>query len=133
MTQPNQSDFQTLEEVSAEELNDYLDNVEKEIIQLKKERDELKAQVEQLRLAALRAISFMPGGEAKATLRDAYDATPAQCLAARDAEIVRVAFIAAINATGQGYNGEIGLSDDEIVDLAELYVKRKVSQQAKGE
>ena len=43
--------------------------------------DALKAQVNYLRKAALDAISFMVGGEAKANLRDAYDATPEQCLA----------------------------------------------------
>ena len=41
----------------------------------------LKAQVNCLRKAALDAISYMTGGEAKANLRDAYDATPEQCLA----------------------------------------------------
>lgn len=41
----------------------------------------LKAQANCLREAALDAISFMVGGEAKAKLRDAYDATPEQCLA----------------------------------------------------
>lgn len=40
----------------------------------------LKAQVNCLRKAALDAISYMAGGEAKANLRDAYDATPEQCL-----------------------------------------------------
>ena len=43
--------------------------------------EQLKAQVNCLRKAALDAISFMTGGEAKANLRDAYDATPEQCLA----------------------------------------------------
>jgi hypothetical protein len=43
--------------------------------------DALKAQVNCLRKAALDAISYMTGGEAKANLRDAYDATPEQCLA----------------------------------------------------
>lgn len=42
---------------------------------------ELKAQVNCLRKAALDAINYMTGGEAKANLRDAYDATPEQCLA----------------------------------------------------
>lgn len=37
------------EEVGAEELNDYMDSLEKEIIQLEQENRELKAQVEQLR------------------------------------------------------------------------------------
>lgn len=43
--------------------------------------NQLKAQVNCLRKAALDAISYMTGGEAKANLRDAYDATPEQCLA----------------------------------------------------
>ena len=62
------------------ELQDYIDKIEPENV-------ELKVQVEQLRLAALNAISFMAGGEAKAKLRDAYDATPAQCLAEHDREV----------------------------------------------
>ena len=43
--------------------------------------DTLKAQVNCLREAALDAIFSMVGGEVKAKLRDAYDATPEQCLA----------------------------------------------------
>ena len=37
-------------------------------------------QVEMLRIAALNAVQAMSGGKAKTDLRDAYDATPAQCL-----------------------------------------------------
>lgn len=120
------------------------------IIELTNERDQLRAQVDRLlepAEEAAEALGFashhlrgrasekmlMDMAEKADALISAIGSTPTQCLAARDAEIARVAFIAAINATGQGYNGEIGLSDDEIVDLAELYVKRKVSQQAKGE
>lgn len=44
------------------------------------------SQVEVLRKAALNAISLMPGGESKAQLRDAYDATPSQCLTEIKAE-----------------------------------------------
>jgi hypothetical protein len=40
----------------------------------------LVAQVEVLRIAALNAVQTMSGGKAKADLRDAYDATPEQCL-----------------------------------------------------
>lgn len=50
--------------------------------------DALKAQVNCLRKAALDAISYMTGGEAKANLRDAYDATPAQCLAEVKAKVI---------------------------------------------
>jgi hypothetical protein len=52
------------------------------------ERDQLKAQVERLRLAALKAIQHMPGGVNKADLRDAYDETPEQSLALHNAEVV---------------------------------------------
>ncbi len=50
--------------------------------------EELQAQVEVLRIAALNAIQSMAGGKAKADLRDAYDATPAACLAQVRAEAV---------------------------------------------
>lgn len=49
---------------------------------------QLKAQVNCLREAALRAISYMTGGEAKSNLRDAYDATPEQCLAEVKAQVI---------------------------------------------
>lgn len=50
------------------------------VAKLLAERDALAAQLDVLRTAALNAISFMSGGTAKAKLRDAYDATPQQCL-----------------------------------------------------
>ena len=61
---------------------------QEDIERLERENAELKAQVEQLRLAALKAISFMSGGEAKADLRDAYDSAPDQCLAEVKAQAV---------------------------------------------
>lgn len=59
-----------------------------EFLQIQRENAELKARVEQLRLAALNAISFMSGGQAKADLRDAYDSAPSQCLAEIKAQAV---------------------------------------------
>lgn len=116
---------------------------------MQKERDKLKAQVEQLRkpLSTLVKTCHDRGGaleedgqfayKVKAfvfkSAKNALDATPARCLSEHDAVVGRKAFIAGVNATGQGYNGELGLSDDEIIDLAELYVSRKIRQQAKGE
>jgi hypothetical protein len=55
---------------------------------LRQERDQLKAYCNRLRIAALNAISMMPGGNTKADLRDAYDETPEQCLAAHDAKVI---------------------------------------------
>ncbi|MFM7810845.1 MAG: hypothetical protein ACKO7M_03685, partial [Acinetobacter junii] len=69
-----------------------------QVVDLLYERDQLQAQIEVLRSAALNAISVMPGGQAKADLRDAYDATPDQCLAFHDAEIKAQAVIDAIDA-----------------------------------
>jgi hypothetical protein len=56
---------------------------------LERENVELKLYVEKLRLAALNAISFMCGGVEKAELRDAYDATPEQCLADHNRRLLR--------------------------------------------
>ncbi|KRS22852.1 hypothetical protein AAY72_01715 [Alishewanella sp. WH16-1] len=111
---------------------------------------ELKVQVEQLlkpAKEAAEALGFashhlrgrvsekmlMDMAEKADALIGAIGSTPAQCLSEHDAVVGRKAFIAGVNATGQGYNGELGLSDDEIIDLAELYVSRKIRQQAKGE
>lgn len=52
------------------------------------EAEALAATVEALRVAALNAIHRMSGGEAKADLRDAYDATPQQNLRDVRAEAV---------------------------------------------
>lgn len=60
--------------------------------------DALKAQVNCLRKAALDAISYMTGGEAKANLRDAYDMTPEQCLAEVKAKAIEDAVPKMINA-----------------------------------
>jgi hypothetical protein len=59
------------------------------IAELERENAELMAQVEVLRIAALNAVQSMSGGEAKADLRDVYDATPAQCLNQIKAEAVQ--------------------------------------------
>ena len=45
----------------------------KTIKELREQNEKLQARVAALELAALNAISFMPGGKAKAELRDAYD------------------------------------------------------------
>lgn len=54
--------------------------------QLEQERNELSAQVERLRLAILNAIPFIPGGNVKANLRDAYDETLPASLASLKAQ-----------------------------------------------
>ena len=66
----------------------------------------LKAQVNCLRKAALDAISYMTGGEAKANLRDAYDAAPEQCLAEVKAKAIEDALFYAdhIGSNGNGYD-----------------------------
>lgn len=115
---------------------------------LQRHNQQLKAQVEQLlkpAKEAAEALGFashhlrgrvsekmlMDMAEKADALIGAIGSTPAQCLSEHDAVVGRKAFIAGVNATGQGYNGELGLSDDEIIDLAELYVSRKIRQQAK--
>lgn len=117
---------------------------------LQSDNRQLKVQVEQLlkpAKEAAEALGFashhlrgrvsekmlMDMAEKADALISAIGSTPAQCLSEHDAVVGRKAFIAGVNATGQGYNGELGLSDDEIIDLAELYVSRKIRQQAKGE
>lgn len=62
--------------------------------EIKAERDALAAQVDLLRLAVLSAVQKISGGQTKADLRDAYDATPEQCLAEIKAEACRAGFIA---------------------------------------
>jgi hypothetical protein len=57
-------------------------------LELEQERDQLKVCCERLRIAALNAVSMMPGGGTKAALRDAYDETPEQSLAAHDSKVV---------------------------------------------
>ena len=49
---------------------------------------QLKANNNRLRLAALNAISFMSGGDAKAELRDAYDETPEESLIEHDIQVI---------------------------------------------
>lgn len=51
--------------------------------------DQLRARVADCELAMLNAIQRMPGGDAKADLRDAYDRTQAQSLAAIEARVLR--------------------------------------------
>lgn len=96
----------------------------------------LAAQVEHLRSAIKNTINKWEGvTELESTLyvlMRFYNKSSEQCLAEHDAVVGRKAFIAGVNATGQGYNGELGLSDDEIIDLAELYVSRKIRQQARA-
>ena len=68
--------------------------------------DALKAQVNCLREAALDAIFSMVGGEAKAKLRDAYDAIPEQCLAEVKAKAIEEALLntEAIGSNGHDYD-----------------------------
>lgn len=67
--------------------------LEMRIDELEEKNAALAAQVEALRSAALDAISFMPGGEAKAALRDAYDAIPQHHLRQVRADAGRDGFI----------------------------------------
>jgi|TARA_R110000787_G_scaffold194120_1_gene305674 hypothetical protein len=60
----------------------------KVIDQLQKQNAEQAARIERLEKAVLIAIHALPGGESKSDVRDIYDETPAQSLAARDAEVV---------------------------------------------
>lgn len=62
-------------------MNNLLIEAQNQVTALTAERDKLAAQVNTLRTAALNAICVMSGGNEKADLRDAYDATPEQCLA----------------------------------------------------
>jgi hypothetical protein len=71
------------------------------ILEAAERLDELMAQVAVLRIAALNAVQTMSGGKVKADLRDAYDATPEQCLR----EIQAKAVIAAANACNK-YSGD---------------------------
>lgn len=68
---------------------------------LEQERDALTAHVERSKKAALDAIHYLPGGEIKAELRDAYDDTPEFSLARRDlikqAEVLELAESAMVN------------------------------------
>lgn len=88
-----------------------------EILQLKQRNAELAAQVEQLRLAALNAISFMAGGEAKAQLRDAYDAAPTQCLAEHDREVAARAVSEAMKQKYIGCVNNWGDIEDNLKSL----------------
>lgn len=70
------------------QLREHADKMKVERDEALAQNAELMAMVEALRIAALNAIHRMSGGEAKADLRDAYDATPAQCLRDIQAEAV---------------------------------------------
>lgn len=73
----------TLDEYLESKLPDF-HLARRQLQELREERDALAAQVERLRKAALDAIHYLPGGEIKAELRDAYDDTPETSLARRD-------------------------------------------------
>lgn len=71
-------------------LNQAADEIDR-LYQVERERNEalereqaLAAHVERLRKASLDAIHYLPGGEIKAELRDAYDDTPETSLTRRD-------------------------------------------------
>ena len=113
--------------VSADEVNVGVQSLIDENAQLQQRANELEAQVELLRSAALNAISFMAGGEAKAQLRDAYDATPAQCLA----EIKAEAAASAVRSSLRTF-GNADLSEDEIKRLANEYANT-IHKQKGGE
>jgi len=97
------------------------------------ERDALAAQVEQLRLAALNAISFMSGGDAKAALRDAYDATPAQCLAERE-EIAADSYWKGYVAGGDDFRQGVSLgfvTEKASERVAKLYPNSEIARKTK--
>ena len=117
------------EEVSAEELNDYLDNLEKE-------NRELKAQVEHLREQLEYMAQQHRCGCGHPACNRCYDdkqnaivleATPAQCLAEIKAQAGRDAVVSALRLYG-----EPSMTVSEIVSLADKYAN-KLRQQAKGE
>ena len=143
----------TAERDAALERNEYfkteIARLSNELVSALDERDALAAQVEQLRerfgqyamentalscmvndlrSAALNAISFMSGGNAKAALRDAYDATAEQCLAEIKAKAVADAVnahpetIAYIQHYGQtrskGDHYDIWLSSSDLIRYA---------------
>lgn len=73
--------------------DEMFDSLESEVARLRRELDELKAErdalathVELMSKAALDAIHYLPGGDIKAELRDAYDETPETSLARLKAE-----------------------------------------------
>ena len=117
-----------------------------DIDRIERENFELKAQVDRLlepAAEAAEALGFlschlrgrmgeaaiMDMAEKADALKDALKATPEQCFAEHYANVSQKAFIAGVNATGQGYNGEHGLSEDGIIELAEMYVARKIINQ----
>lgn len=92
------------------------DQIKTQLAELERQNAELVAQVEALRIAALNAIQQMSGGEAKADLRDAYDATPAQCLRDIQAEAGRASYQACLQ--------NIGYHEPEWQDDANAYAER---------
>ena len=59
------------------------------INQLELENNRLRANNNHLRISALDAIHFIPSGEVKANLRDAYDETIEQSLHEHDTQVIR--------------------------------------------
>jgi len=104
---------------------------EKRINELEQENAALKSQVEQLRLAALSAISFMSGGDAKAKLRDAYDATSEQCLAEHDAEVAAKSVDVVINHYKTKFPSTEKFTAAWIIEGLEQYANQ-LRQQARG-
>ena len=90
--------------------------LEDEVKALKTQNAELMAHVKVLRTAALNAVQAMNGGKAKADLRDAYDATPNQCLR----EIQASAIDAAVDFEDGRYCETVGDRIDMILDYANL-------------
>lgn len=97
------------------------------INQLEQENEQLMANNNRLRLAALDAIHFMPGGDAKAELCDAYDETPEQSLNEHYAEVIDQ-FIKEIEDLGfavdtGGLDSAWVIDIDRIKDRAQLRQK----------
>lgn len=105
------------------DLQNTRDDLEQQVAELMAHNAELVAQVEVLRIAALNAIQRMNGGDAKADLRDAYDATPQQCLRQIQAEAGRAGFVAGY---GKCWRESYGTkpNTDSVYEYADSYAER---------
>lgn len=105
-----------------------------EITRLQSEVERLRARVAQLELAALDAIQAMPGGQAKADLRDAYDEdTPATAwLLRKQAEAVE-AWAKDQNLPPDEDLTEVGWHAKRIYERANDYAQRLRQQAAEIE
>lgn len=111
-----------------EELQELLRTKQKELDEAIEREAALATHVERLRKAALDAIHYLPGGEIKAELRDAYDDTPETSLAHRDLIKQAEVFFTASDLIRHEYDGLYDASSIEDY----FYEKGKdIHQQAK--